>query len=74
MLSPAFKAVMTGIPMAPLDRVVGALILAATDTDPESSGSAYTVPDDREVYKVEHMSFDVGVYKQLTDRIERLQS
>ena len=72
MLSPGFKIVMAGIPMSPLERVVGALILAVTDVK-ESNGSAYTVPDDREVYKIEHMEINEGVYKQLGDRIKTLQ-
>ncbi|EJD02822.1 NAD-binding protein [Fomitiporia mediterranea MF3/22] len=71
---PAVKVFMAGIPLVPVPRIAGAILLAATDEAPESNGAAYTLPDDREVFRIPPVQINEGVYKMLNDRVKRLKS
>ena len=68
------KIILTNIPMAPVERVAGAVFLAATDlrevevkkekeeiTKISTNGAAYTIPDDSEVYRIKHTMIKEGV-------------
>ena len=62
---------MTGIPMVPVERVAGAIFLAATDGEKNTNGAAYTLPDDREVFRIPPVEIDEGVYLLLKQRVLR---
>ncbi|KAL5528531.1 hypothetical protein ACEPAF_7667 [Sanghuangporus sanghuang] len=70
----AMKVLLAGIPFVPTTRVAAAFVRAATDADTESNGAAYTLPDEREVYRIPHTSLNEGVYKMINDRVKRLKS
>ena len=59
--------------MTPITRIAGAIFLAATDEE-ETGGSVYTLPDEREVFRIPFEDVDQGVYKLLNDRVIRLVS
>ncbi|KLO20319.1 NAD-binding protein [Schizopora paradoxa] len=73
-LPAAFKVIMAGIPMVPVERVAGAVFRAATDKSPETNGAAYTLPDERQVYLIQDTNIDEGVYAMLSDRVKRIRS
>lgn len=62
---------MSGIPLVPVPRIAGAIILAATDTTPNTAGSAYVLPDDREVFRIPPMHLTEGVYGMINERARR---
>lgn len=59
--------------MTPVPKIAGAIVLAATDATPDTNGSAYTLPDEREVFRVPHVQLDEGVYKLVHNRVARLK-
>lgn len=66
------KAFLAGIPLVPVPRIAGAIFNAATDPSPETDGSAYTLPDDGPVFRIEKPSLTEGVYKMINQRSARL--
>lgn len=68
-----FKAVfMSGIPFVPVSRVAGAIFLAATDATPNTQGATYSLPDEKEVFRIPHMQIDGGLYELLGARVNRV--
>lgn len=63
---------MAGMPLTPVPRIGGAIFKAATDADPETNGAVYTLPDDGEIFRLDHaqLRLDEGFYKLLNDRTE----
>ena len=62
------KMFLSGIPKTPVPRIAGAIFLAATDVDMETSGSAWLLPDDGPVFRVGKEDFKLGVYKMIDER------
>ncbi|KAF8518750.1 NAD(P)-binding protein [Gautieria morchelliformis] len=69
-VSTGFKLFMAGIPLTPISRIGGAIFKAATDSDPETNGAVYTLPDHGEIFRLNRaqLSLNEGVYKLLNDR------
>jgi hypothetical protein len=68
--------VLSGLPYCRMSAVVGAVVLAATDPDPSTNGSVYTIPDDKEVFRIDQKDvdlFNAGLYKQLVDRVSSIK-
>lgn len=65
------KLALAGVPMVPISRVAGAMFLAATDEEPGSHGAVYSLPDEREVFRVPHVELNEGVYQIMNDRAKR---
>jgi NAD(P)-dependent dehydrogenase (short-subunit alcohol dehydrogenase family) len=68
----AFKAYLAGIPKTPVERIACAIMYAATDTDMETSGAAWLLPDNGPVFLVEKEAFKMGVYKMIDARANAL--
>jgi len=66
------KIGLAGVPLTPVPRIAGAIINAAADPDPATSGSGYVLPDNGPVFKVPREEFKLGVYKLLDDRANAL--
>jgi len=64
----AAKVFLSGIPMTPVSRIAGAIFYAATDTDMETSGSAWLLPDNGPVFRVGKEEFKLGVYHMIDHR------
>ncbi|KAF9462472.1 hypothetical protein BDZ94DRAFT_1322648 [Collybia nuda] len=62
------KLLLAGIPLAPVPRIAGAILYAATDPNPETNGSAWLLTDDGPVFMVPKEEFKMGVYKMIDDR------
>lgn len=71
---PKIKALMVGVPMVPIPRVAGAMVLAATDTESGTNGAAYTLPDHRELLRIPHHELNDGVYEIMGNRARTLFS
>lgn len=70
------QVILAGMPYSRMSAVAGAVVLAATDPDLSTNGSVYTIPDDKEVFRVDHKDldlFDAGLYKQLGDRVASIK-
>ena len=67
------KVLLAGIPKTPVSRVAGAIFYAATDSDENSSGSAWLLVDDGPVFMVPKEQFKQGVYKMLDDRANSIR-
>ena len=65
------KAVMNGMPLSPIHRVAGSIVLAITDPDPRTHGAAYTIPDEREVFLIPHTELNDNVFSLLSERAKR---
>lgn len=68
--------VLSGLPYCRISAVAGAVVLAATDPDFSTNGSVYTIPDDKEVFRIEQKDVDLfsaGLYKQLADRVSSIK-
>ena len=63
---------MTGIPFVPVSRVAGAVFIAATDATPNTQGAIYSLPDEKEVFRIPHMQIDGGFYEVLNKRVNRV--
>ena len=68
------KALLVGIPMVPIQRVVGTMVFAATDTEPGTTGAAYTLPDHRELLRIPHRELNDGVYEMMGNRVRAVFS
>ncbi|KAG6920143.1 hypothetical protein DXG01_004909 [Tephrocybe rancida] len=66
------KLLLAGIPLAPVPRVAGAIIHAATNPDPETNGVAFLLNDDGPVFMVPREEFKLGVYKMIDSRSNSL--
>jgi len=66
------KYLLAGIPLASVDRIVGAIALACTDPDMSTTGSMYSIPDHGPVFQVPRHEPSYGVYKALNDRAARI--
>jgi hypothetical protein len=64
------KVVLAGLPMTPIWRVAGAIVNAATDPNWETSGAAYSIPDEGTVLRIERQELAIGIYKILHDRVQ----
>ena len=56
------RVFLAGIPLAPIERVAGAIVHAATDPDMETSGCTWLLPDDGYVCRLEREQLKEGVY------------
>lgn len=65
------KLALAGVPMVPIYKVAGAMFLAATDEEPGSLAAAYTLPDEREVFRIPPIEINEGVYQIMNDRAKR---
>jgi len=66
------KYLLAGVPLASVDRIVGAITLACTDPDMSTTGSMYSIPDHGTVVQIPKHELSYGVYKALNDRGGRL--
>lgn len=57
--------------LAPIDRVAGAIIAAATDQDPETNGSIYALPDDGLVVRTPKSGLTEGGYRYMDEWMAR---
>jgi len=62
------KLLLAGIPLATVPRIAGAIVYAATNPDPETSGCAWLLTDDGPLFMVPREEFKMGVYKMIDDR------
>lgn len=60
-----------GIPLVPVERVGGAIILAATDRNMSSTGAAWLLPDGGPLLRLEKEVVRGGVYDIIADRNRR---
>ncbi|KZS91129.1 NAD(P)-binding protein [Sistotremastrum niveocremeum HHB9708] len=65
------KKYFPGMTLVPIDRVAGAIIAAATDSDPETNGSIYTLPDDGPVVRISKDGLTEGGYKYMNEWMAR---
>jgi len=70
-LPTAAKYLLAGVPLASVDRIVGAITLACTDPDMSTTGSIYSIPDHGTVIRIPRHELSYGVYKALKDRGDR---
>ncbi|KAG6866412.1 hypothetical protein C0991_004697 [Blastosporella zonata] len=66
------KLLLAGVPLAPVPRIAGAIIHAATNPDPEINGVAFLLNDDGPVFMVPREEFKLGVYKLIDERANSL--
>ncbi|KAK7040080.1 hypothetical protein VNI00_009885 [Paramarasmius palmivorus] len=66
------KLFMLGIPYTPVPRISGAIVYAATNPDPATSGCAYMLLDDGPVFKIPKEEFKLGIYKLVDERSNAL--
>ena len=55
-----------------MNRVLGAVVLAVTDTLPGTNGAAYTIPDEREVFRIMPEQLNDGALELLANRAKRV--
>jgi len=67
------KFLLAGVPLASVDRIVGAITLACTDPDMSTTGSMYSIPDHGTVIQIPRHELSYGVYKALSDRSGRIK-
>ncbi|KAL0575677.1 hypothetical protein V5O48_006288 [Marasmius crinis-equi] len=66
------KIFLSGIPLVPVPRISGAIIYAATSTNPATNGSALLLPDNGPVFRVPKEEFKLGVYAMIDSRSNAL--
>jgi NAD(P)-dependent dehydrogenase (short-subunit alcohol dehydrogenase family) len=73
-LAPSTRALLSGLPLAPVDRVAGAIVYAATEPDvPETGGCVYALIDGKSaVTRFPKTSTVPGIYGELEARIDAL--
>lgn len=72
---PIDKLFTKGLAYAPIERISGVTLLAATDPDYSTHGSYYTIPDSSEALRLSRDELGlatVGMYKTLQDRVDRV--
>jgi hypothetical protein len=62
------RLLIAGIPLVPIERIGGAIILAATDRDMSSTGAAWLLPDGGPLLRLRRDAIRVGVYDIITNR------
>jgi len=65
------RVAIAGIPLVPIERVGGAIILAATDRNMSSTGAAWLLPDGGPLLRLEKEVVRGGVYDIIADRNRR---
>ena len=60
-----------GIPLLPIERVGGTIILAATDRDMSSTGAAWILPDSGPLLRLKKEIVRGGVYDIIVERTKR---
>ncbi|KAL5531290.1 hypothetical protein ACEPAG_4167 [Sanghuangporus baumii] len=71
-ISESVRNLLYSIPLSPMYRVAGAVVLAVTDTLPGTNGAAYTIPDEREVFRIMPEQLNEGVLDLLAERVKRV--
>ncbi|KAG9220460.1 hypothetical protein CCMSSC00406_0003916 [Pleurotus cornucopiae] len=66
------KLLLAGIPKAPVPRIAGAILHAASNPSVESNGSAWLLTDNGPVFQVPKEQFKEGVYEMIDARANRL--
>ncbi|RDB25508.1 5'-hydroxyaverantin dehydrogenase [Hypsizygus marmoreus] len=66
------KLFLAGIPLTTVPRIAGAIVYAATNPDPETSGCAWLLTDNGPVFMVPKEEFKMGVYKMIDERANAL--
>lgn len=64
------KVALAGIPLTPVTRIAGAIVCAATDSDMETSGCPWLLPDDGYVFRLEKEELKEGVYGMIDARAQ----
>lgn len=64
----AVKVALSGLPMAPVERIASTIFYSATDTDPQSNGSVWLLLDDGPALRLEPEILKEGVYRVMNDR------
>ena len=67
------RIALAGIPMTPIERIAGAIVLCATDPDPETNGLPWLLPDEGPVYRLSREELVEGVYDMVNKRVLRAQ-
>lgn len=62
------RVMIAGIPLVPIERVGGAIILAATDRDMLSNGAAWLLPDGGPLLRLDKEIVTGGVYDIISRR------
>ena len=62
------RVLIAGIPLVPIERIGGAIILAATDRNMSSTGAAWLLPDGGPVLRLRKDAIRGGVYDIITNR------
>ena len=65
------KVLTAGIPLVPIERVGGAIILAATDRDMSSTGAAWLLPDGGPLLRLGRDVIKGGVYDVISNRLRQ---
>jgi len=71
LLTANVRKMIAGIPLVPIERVGGAIILAATDRNMSSTGAAWLLPDGGPLLRLEKEVVRGGVYDIIADRNRR---
>ena len=70
-----FKPFLSGMPLTPVSRVVGTMILAATDEAPDSHGAVYALPDDKVCLRIPpdllNLENSLLLFKLLDERMSK---
>ena len=69
-LQTSTRVILAGAAMTPIERVAGGILNAATDPDWTTNGATYTIPDEKEVFRISIQELTVGSYKLLHNRIQ----
>lgn len=65
---------MAGMPMTPVNRIATTTLYAATNPDPETTGSVFALMDDGPVLMLEKEIIKGGVYDIVSARAARLST
>jgi len=65
------RIMIAGIPLVPIERVGGTIILAATDSNMSSTGAAWLIPDSGPLLRLNREVVKGGVYDIIADRNRR---
>lgn len=65
------RVLIAGIPRVPIERVGGAIILAATDRDMSTTGAAWLLPDGGPLLRLEKDVIKGGVYDTIANRVRK---
>lgn len=71
MMSVETRILTAGIALVPIERIGGAIILAATDRDMSSTGAAWLLPDGGPVLRLKKDVIKGGVYNVISDRLRQ---